>query len=139
MPFLVRADLDAFRGPEYIDRLLRVAGDNPTSQQQALDGALDRGEQFLREYLPAEALTSADADVLRPIGAAEAIFELQRLRDMGASDAEWQDHQLRVAKLGDMRKRKRWPGGPDNQRAVEIGIVESDRRLDRASMRKGVL
>lgn len=139
-PFIDRDDLDRYTlGPARIDELLRQVGDNPADQQLILDGALEMGQAFILEFLPAAALAGPQVEVLKPIACREAVYLLKTQRNLGISETDEMMHLRRVAKLQDIRSRKMWAGDADNQRSISVGISESKRPIRTSQMSKGYL
>ena len=57
---LTRADLEEIIGAKNLDQALAFAGDDPAEQLKVLNGALERGETKIREFLTEANLTGAE-------------------------------------------------------------------------------
>lgn len=131
MTLATRADLEALRGAEYVDRLLSAAadiGDALSEDQKSakLAAALQAGDDFVAQFLPLPKSPSDPSyQVLRRFAIEEAFYTLQRHSSVGADSADREAADERRRDLAYMRKRDQFPGTPEGQRTATPTTVPS--------------
>jgi hypothetical protein len=142
-----QADLEAYRGPAYLDELLREAYKSSDSQPvkdalaaARLQTALNDGDVLIRQFLEVgfdwTAIDQDTKSVLLPFARDEAIYKL-KVGSRAGTDKEDEDQaQRRRLDLAKMRDRKQWPGSSATQQPTRSEVVESGSRFryDRLEM-----
>ena len=132
MPIATKAELEAIRGPRYIEQLLRDAADYGGSDPEAdkdarMEAALVAGDNLLAQFLVIDGIDLTDPrwDVLRQFAIEEALYFLQRHSGAGSAEADHGAAQMRRQDLGHMRRREQFAGTPEGQRTATPTTVES--------------
>jgi hypothetical protein len=132
MPIATQADIEAVRGPRYVEELLRDAGDYGGSGTEAektarLNAALRAGDNLLSQFVVIAGISSADPrwETLRQFAIEEALYYLQKHSASGASEADHAASQMRRQDLGHMRRREQFAGTPEGQRTTTPTTVSS--------------
>jgi hypothetical protein len=132
VPIATRADLEAIRGPRYLEQLLQDATDeggvvSAPVQDARLAAALDQGDNLIAQFFVITGITSTDPrwNVLRQFAIEEALYYLQRHSASGASEADHTAAMMRRQDLGHMRKREQFAGTPEGQRTSVPTTVSS--------------
>lgn len=133
MTLAVRADLEAVRGPRYVEELLvdaaDPADDTPTqdAQKQArLDEALQAGDDLIAQFLDLGKVSGDEVAerTLKRLAIDESLYYLQRHSRTGATEGADEQARTRRVDLAHMRDKQQWPGTAKGQHSINAAYVE---------------